>query len=201
MRRFLVPLVAGVLLLVPSTGAATAPLDALRDSCHGARSSDPRPVAYRICEAKVPSFDGTELDATLTMPARRPRKRRPLVVFLHGFLGDKGEYRSLTRKVTGPDRGTNAYKTVHWNNVWFASRGYVVLNYTARGQGDSDGQMGLARKDIEGRDTQYLTGLLADDPVVRIHPRRIGVIGSSYGGGQAWLLLTTKGRGARRYGS
>src|SRR3954453_12028028 len=194
MRWWLAPAAAVALLEAPSAASA-APLDALEQSCHAERSADARPVAYRICTAKVPSFDGTQLDATLTMPARRPRKRRPLIVFLHGFLADKGEYLSRTRA------GAASYKTVHWNNVWFASRGYVVLNYSARGQGDSDGQIGLASKNIEVRDTQFLTGFLADAPVVRIHPRRIGVIGSSYGGGQAWLLLTTKGRGARRYGS
>ncbi len=192
--RLLLPAAAALLLAVPSAADA-APLDALRNSCHAERSADARPVGYRICSAKVPSFDGTELDVTLTMPARRPRRRRPLVVFLHGFLADKGEYLSQTRTGT-------SYKTVHWNNVWFASRGYVVINYSARGQGDSDGQIGLASKDIEVRDTRYLTGLLADDPrLAPIYPRRVGVIGSSYGGGQAWLLLTTRGKGARRYGS
>src|SRR4051794_1575591 len=199
-------LLGAFLLLALPPAASASPLDALRQSCHKQRSADARPVSYRVCSGKVPSFDGTELDATLTMPARRPLRRRPLIVFLHGFLADKGEYLSQTREGTGPDRGSAAYKTVHWNNVWFASRGYVVLNYSARGQGESDGQIGLASKDIEVRDTRYLTGLLADDarsahPLARIYPRRIGVIGSSYGGGQAWLLLTTRGAGARRYGS
>src|SRR3954469_15514152 len=61
---------------------------------------------YRICEGKLASFDGTPLDATLTVPmaARRP----PLVVFLHGLLSDKREYLSATRD------GADSYKTVHW---------------------------------------------------------------------------------------
>src|SRR3954453_13502566 len=126
MRWWLAPAAAVALLAAPSAAAA-APLDALAQSCHTERSADARPVAYRVCTAKVPSFDGTQLDATLTMPARRPRKRRPLIVFLPRFLADKGKYLRWTRAGPAP------YKTVHLNNVWFASRGYVVLNYTARG--------------------------------------------------------------------
>ena len=38
------------------------------------------------------------------------------------------------------------YKTVELNNVWYATRGYAVLNYTARGHGESGGQIGLASK-------------------------------------------------------
>ena len=161
---------------------------------------------YRICSGKVASFDGTPLDVTVTLPARRSRRALPLVVFLHGFLNSKGEYLSETREGTGPDRGGEAYKTVRWNNVWFASRGYAVLNYSARGQGDSGGSIDLASRHTEVRDTHHLTGLLADDSrtrgrLARIHPRRVAALGGSYGGGQTWLLLTTRGRGARQYGS
>src|SRR3954470_16171875 len=88
-----------------------------------------------VCSAKVPSFDGTLLDATLTVP-RGPARPRPLVVFLHGLLADKHEY-------LGYD---GSYKTVHWNNLWFAQRGWAVLNYSARGHGDSDGQIELASR-------------------------------------------------------
>ena len=143
---------------------------------------------------------------TVTLPARRSRRALPLVVFLHGFLSSKQEYLSDTREGTGADRGGAAYKTVRWNNVWFASRGYAVLNYSARGQGDSGGSIDLASKHTEVRDTHHLTGLLADDwgtrgRLARIHPRRVAALGGSYGGGQTWLLLTTRGRGAREYGS
>src|SRR3954453_6955951 len=79
---------------------------------------------YRICEGKLASFDGTQLDATVTVPvaARHP----PLGVFLPGLLADKREYLSADRA------GPGSYKTVHWNNRWFASRGWAVLNYSAR---------------------------------------------------------------------
>src|SRR3954447_15760068 len=71
---------------------------------------------FRICEGKLASFDGTPLDATVTVPAARaPQGGRPLVAVLHGLLADKGEY--LSDSVAG----AGSYKTVHWNNRWFAS--------------------------------------------------------------------------------
>ena len=60
---------------------------------------------------------------------------------------------------------------MRWNNVWFASRGYAVLNYSARGHGDSGGQIGLASRDVEVRDTHHLTGLLVDDARLRARGR------------------------------
>jgi len=187
-------LLGGVLItLLGVSAAAAAPLSELESSCALRTSTGAGPVRYRICSAKVPSFDGTPLDTTLTLPARRPRRPLPLVVLLHGLLSSKGEYISETRDGTGPDRGADAYKTVHWNNVWFASRGYAVLDYSARGNGDSGGQLDLASKDVEVRDTRYLTGLLADDRgLVPIASRRMALIGGSYGGGQAWLAATTR---------
>ncbi len=189
--------------------AAPDPLAGLKAGCEERQSTEAEPsrrVEYRICSGMIESFDGTALDATLTLPARTDGRRLPLVVFLHGFLNSKTEYMSETRRGRGPDRAGVEYKTVRWNNVWFASRGYAVLNYSARGNGDSSGEIGLASKDLEVEDTRYLTGLLADDrassePLARIRPRRIGVLGSSYGGGQAWLLLTTRGEGAPGFGT
>jgi predicted acyl esterase len=159
----------------------------------GFRDSCERRDEVRVCTGMVESFDGTQLDTTLTLPARpREPRRLPLVVFLHGFLSDKSEYISERR------RGHN-YKTVKLNNVRFASRGYAVLNYSARGHGESGGQIGLASKRFEVRDTHHLTGLLVDERIAR--RRRVAAIGGSYGGGQTWLLVTTRGEGARRYGS
>ncbi|HEX8074070.1 MAG TPA: CocE/NonD family hydrolase, partial [Thermoleophilaceae bacterium] len=197
------PLIAAVCACAPAAQAADDPLAALKQSC--AAKQGPDGARYRLCAAKVPSFDGTSLDATLTLPAKAPKgnRRLPLIVFLHGFLSNKGEYLSATRAGIGADRGADAYKTVNWNNVWFATRGYAVLNYSARGHGESGGEIGLASKDIEVRDTHHLTGLLVDAGAspARIDRRRIGVIGSSYGGGQAWLLMTTRGDPSLPYGT
>jgi ABC-2 type transport system ATP-binding protein len=199
-------LLATALVSAPSAAAQTDPLQALRGSCTTKLSKDPKPrprVRYRECAGKVASFDGTELDATLTLPAKATKRRLPLLVFLHGFLNHKGEYLSETREGTGAERGGDAYKTVRWNPIWFASRGYAVLNYSARGHGESGGEIGLASRDIEVRDTQHLTGLLHDrgSPLVRIDRQRVGVIGGSYGGGQTWLLMTTRPSASVSFGT
>ena len=120
-------------------------------------------------------------------------KRLPLIVFLHGFLSNKGEYISDT------EEAADDYKTVEFNNLWFASRGYAVLNYDARGHGDSGGQIALASKHVEIRDTQHLTGLLVDDGTAK--RKKVAAVGGSYGGGQTWLLATVRGKGAPQYGS
>jgi len=193
-----------VLAAVPASSQAAAdPLGALKASCAVRTSADKPPrraTSYRICSAPVPSFDGTRLDATLTLPARARPGRLPLVVFLHGFLATKREQLSETRAGNGPDRGGEAYKTLRWNNVWLADRGYAVLNYTARGHEGSEGSIQLASKEWEVRDTRHLTGLLADDPSLGIDPRRVAAVGGSYGGGQAWLLLTTRADTRLQYG-
>lgn len=186
----------------PAAAPAPGPLAALKASCATRTSADrpPRRAArYRICTAPVASFDGTRLDATLTLPERRTGPL-PLVVFLHGFLNSKREQMSETRAGNGPDRGGDAYKTVRWNNVWLADRGYAVLNYTARGHEGSEGSIQLASREFEVRDTRHLTGLLADDRDLGIDTRRTAVVGGSYGGGQAWLLLTTREDTRLQYG-
>src|SRR6266513_2407815 len=198
---------AGAAALLAAVGAAPAnaatanPLHALEQSCH--KRTSPDKARYRICTGMVNSFDGTPLDVTVTLPAKKRRKPLPLIAFLHGFLADKTEYLSKTKNGTGPDRGTNAYKTVHWNNIWFASRGYAVLNYSHRGHGNSGGQIELASRYYEVRDAQYLTGVLADagPSLARVDRRRVGVIGSSYGGGMAWLLMTTRPSPSLGYGT
>ncbi|MGI9019372.1 MAG: CocE/NonD family hydrolase [Solirubrobacterales bacterium] len=210
--RIQAPVVLATALALASpqpAGAAPDPLAGLKAGCERRESAEADPsrrFEYRICSGMVESFDDTALDTTLTLPVGAGGRRLPLVVFLHGFLDSKTEYMSETRRGRGPDRAGVEYKTVGWNNLWFASRGYAVLNYSARGNGDSAGQIGLASKDLEVEDTRHLTGLLADDrdsskPLARIRPRRIAALGSSYGGGQTWLLLTTRGEGAPAYGS
>ena len=181
MRRLLVATTAALALTAAPAQAG------FRDSCE---TQD----AYTICTGMVESFDGTPLSTTLTLPASvNEGERLPLIVFLHGFLSNKGEYISDTKEA--PDN----YKTVEFNNLWFASRGYAVLNYDARGHGDSGGEIALASKDFEIRDTQHLTGLLVDDGTAK--RRKVAAVGGSYGGGQTWLLATVRGKGAPQYGT
>jgi hypothetical protein len=132
---------------------------------------------------RVESWDGVPLDANVTLPPPRLDARYPLIVELHGWGGSK-----------------SAEPATDW-----AREGYAVLSYSARGFGNScgsipsrahpgctEGWVHLADARYEARDTQYLAGLLADEGLVR--PRRVGVTGASYGGGQSLLLAELKGR-------
>lgn len=61
----------------------------------------------------------------------------PLVVILHGLTQSKKSYESHPDDATAenPERGTveGTGSKYHYNNLWFASKGYMVLTYTARG--------------------------------------------------------------------
>ena len=135
---------------------------------------------------RVPTFDGVPLDVDVTLPAEG-NGPFPTIVMLHGWGGSKTNFESASP--------TGAY-----NNNNFARRGYAVLNYTARGFGDScggaqppdhsgpcgKGYIHLGDTRFEARDTQYLLGRLADQGIVK--PGSIGVTGVSYGGGQSMEL-------------
>jgi dienelactone hydrolase len=149
--------------------------------------------------ATVPGADpagrvALDADVTLPDPARHPVPAGgwPLVVMMHGCCsGNKTSWEASTIEPGGAEAW-------HYSNAWFASRGYVVLTYTARGfvSSDSDGRRGStgqtqiddARYEIN--DFQHLAGQLADDPFFGVDPQRVVVTGGSYGGGFSWLALT-----------
>jgi predicted acyl esterase len=147
---------------------------------------------------RVPSFDGVPLDVDVTLPAQG-NGPFPTIVMLHGWGGNKTNFES-----SSPTGG--------YNNNFFARRGYAVINYTARGFGDScggtaprdhagpcgKGYIHLADTRFEARDTQHLLGKLADQGIVK--PGRIGVTGVSYGGGQSMELAFLRDRVRRRDG-
>ena len=156
--------------------------------------SQASPSAPMVCSGKVPSWDGVPLDVDVTLPPGAITAR-PLVVMLHGYGNNKTEWESATPDNSDPNKSD-------WNTAWFASRGYAVLTYTARGFFGSCGQgpltpgaanhecdrgwTHLADRRFEVRDTQFLAGLLADSGVA--DPGKIAVTGGSYGGGQSLLL-------------
>ena len=144
--------------------------------------------------------DRVTLDMDISLPPankRIPRGGRPVMVLAHGF--GETDARWEAANVQG---GT---ETWHQSNAWFASRGYVVVNYRARGhrnssEGGSSGTAQLDSRRYEVNDLQYLVGLLADYDADRvaageprlfsINPRKVAVNGGSYGGWLAWLALT-----------
>lgn len=144
-----------------------------------------------ICQGtlltRVPSWDGVPLDVDLYLPPD-DGEPDPLIVGLHGF-------------------GANKVAAFPGQNypLQQAQRGYAVMAYSARGLGFScgvvvsrtpggcdEGWIHLADARYEVRDTQYLAGLLVDEGLVE--PKRIGVTGTSYGGGQSLMLATLRDR-------
>ena len=131
-------------------------------------------------------------------PVPRPKGGWPVVVFMHGCCGgNKTSWEATTIDAEG--------ERWHHSNAWFASRGYVVITYTARGFRNSNDQGSTGTTQLDSRryemnDYQYLVGLLADHdaqrraeggrPIFGINPRRIAAVGGSYGGGFTWLALT-----------
>ena len=148
---------------------------------------------------------------------RRPaRRRRHAAGDGHGPVPDDRDAARLRRRqdrlrVEHPGRRRHRPPTTT-TTIYYAQHGYAVLNYTARGfgnscgggpSGDHSGACGRATsasptRAIEARDTQYLLGLLVDEKITK--PGAIGVTGISYGGGQSIELafLTTTDPPARR---
>lgn len=149
--------------------------------------------------ATVPGADpagriAIDADVSLPDPARHPPPAGgwPLVVLMHGCCaGNKTSWETSSIEPGGAENW-------HYGSAWFASRGYVVLTYTARGfvSSDSDGRRGSTGQTqiddarYEMNDLQHLAGQLADDPFFNVDPQRIVVTGGSYGGGFSWMALT-----------
>jgi hypothetical protein len=131
-------------------------------------------------------FVSLDVDISIpTLPA--PPGGYPLIAFMHGCCaGTKADW----------ERGDFEGPREHWhnNNAWFASRGYVVINYTSRGfhmtSSGSTGETQLDSRRYEINDFQYLAGLVADDPFFNVNPQKVIPTGGSYGGGFSWLALT-----------
>jgi predicted acyl esterase len=174
----------GVLAL-PSSAAGAGPLGL--EDCGMAEG-------VRQCSGLVRTWDGVPLDTTVTLPPGESRSL-PLVVEIHGFGNSKYEYL---------DPASTAYTD---NAFAWARDGYAVLTYTARGLWGScgtpearaanpadcaKGYIHLADVRYEVRDTQELVGRLVDEGVA--DPRRLGVTGDSYGGGQSLMLAALRDR-------
>ena len=108
------------------------------------------------------------LDTTVYFPSASPA---PAIVLAHGFGGSKTGLADQARSLAG--------------------LGYVVLTYTARGFGRSGGLIHLDAPSYEVADASLLISYLATLPQVLKDVSgdpRVGVAGSSYGGGLALLL-------------
>ena len=164
--------------------------------------SPPGGTPFVICSGRIPSFDGTPIDTDVSVPVGAS-SALPLMVMMNGWGGDKTNWESTTLQGNDGDQ-------YHWNNAWFVSQGYAVLNYTARGFHRSCGKdpatsysyasdpactgrsswTHLGDRRWETHDSQYLVGLLVDAGVA--NPTRVVATGGSYGGGQSWLLALSQ---------
>ena len=169
-------------------------------SAYGGITGLPAPAASEAVPGEDP-VDNTvalDVDVSLPDPAKYPVAggRYPLVVMMHGCCG--GSKTGWEGRTIDPGGAENW----HYNNAWFASRGYIVLTYTARGFVDasnhgSTGQTELDSARYEINDYQHLAGQLADAGdllpgagEVRVDTDRVVPTGGSYGGGFTWLALT-----------
>ena len=171
-------------------GASAAPPAPFGHSC--TPQNDVRFCPTQGSGQRVPTFDGVPLDVDVTLPAEG-NGPFPTIVMLHGWGGSKTNFESNDPEGDGSS-------TYHYNNTYYARHGYAVVNYSARGFGNScgggpggdhsgpcgQGYIRLADQRYEARDTQYLLGLLVDEGITK--PSSIGVTGISYGGGQSMEL-------------
>ena len=161
-------------------------------------SQDATPVHYVRWRGIVPSFDGLPLSVDVTVPCG-PDGARPTVVMAHGFGDDKTVWQE-TGKSDTVESVERPQTNSRWNNIWFASRGYTVVNYTARGWHDSCGTamdgatpltpapdclayeywIHLDDKRWEVRDAQWLAGGLVQSG--HADADRLAMTGGSYGG-------------------
>jgi dienelactone hydrolase len=196
--------IIGGLIVALSAGAASAAGPSpFGHACHAQDQVRFCPTANSA--QRVRTFDGVPLDVDVTLPATGAGPF-PTIVMLHGWGGDKGNFESA-------DPNGDGSTTYHYNNTYFARHGYAVVNYSARGFGNScgggpggdhagpcgKGYVHLADTRFEARDTQYLLGKLVDQGITR--PNAIGVTGISYGGGQSMELAFLKNKFRRRDGS
>jgi predicted acyl esterase len=185
--------VAAGLPAAQSLAAEPAPFGHTCTAQNGVRFCPTSTLAQR-----VPTFDGVPLDVDVTLPATGTGPF-PAIVMLHGWGGNKTTFESIAATGNGND-------TFHYNNIYYAQHGYAVVNYSARGWGNScgsaesrkgtpgcgEGWVRFADQRYEVRDTQTLLGELVDEKIAK--PGHLGVTGGSYGGGQSIELAYLKNR-------
>jgi predicted acyl esterase len=199
-RALITAVACAIAVMLAPAGAAAAPPAPFGHAC------EPRPSGVLFCPTltladRVPSFDGTPIDVDVTLPGdAEAGEPLPTIVMLHGYGGNKRAFESES-----PEGSSST--TYHYNNTYYAQRGFAVVNPTARGFGGSCGAgsefspgclpprksyVHLADQRWEARDVQHLLGLLVDQQVS--DRRALGTTGISYGGGQSIELAYLRDR-------
>lgn len=121
-----------------------------------------------VCNGYLASaVDGALLDVTVAVPSGNGP--HPLVAVLHGWGGSKGGDGYIADPLLAD--------------------GHAVLRYSARGFGESWGQVNLADSNVELEDLRSMIGQVLDEGELQLNADAVGIIGVSYGGGQTWLSL------------
>lgn len=118
----------------------------------------------------VETSPGVSIDTSKYLPKKLPA---PAILIAHGFGGSKD--------------------SVEVEAKFFASKGFVVLTWTARGFGESTGQIEMNSINGEVADTRALISYLASSKDVLLDAQgdpRVGIMGSSYGGANALLTAS-----------
>jgi ABC-2 type transport system ATP-binding protein len=122
----------------------------------------------RACTGFLASaVDGALLEVSVvTPPGEGPH---PLIVVLHGWGGSKNSLGYIADPLHAD--------------------GHAVLRYSARGFGESWGQVNLADVHVELEDLRSIIGQVVDQGMLHLAANAVGIVGVSYGGGQSWLAL------------
>src|SRR4051795_3522456 len=126
--RFL-PVIGLVLLALVPASAAAAPPAPFGHACapkDGVRFCPTATLADRVA-----SFDGVPLDVDVTLPPTGDGPF-PTIVMLHGLGQSKTTFEAADEAGTGAD-GKPAVQRFHYNNNFYAKRGYAVVNLSERG--------------------------------------------------------------------
>ncbi len=130
--------------------------------------------ADSVIVKSIPTAPGVSIDTSLYLPAKSPA---PAILIAHGFGGSKDSVESDAK--------------------YFASKGYVVLTWTARGFGKSTGEIAMNSLGAEVKDTSALISYLSKSKYVlqdKSGDPRVGIMGSSYGGANALMTASQNSR-------
>src|SRR4051812_38135297 len=195
MRKIAAAVAACAALLAPAAASAAPPAP-FGHACNPQDGVLFCPAA--TLDQRVASWDGVPIDVDVTLPESGDGPF-PTIVMVHGLGGSKTSFETVD------ENGDGSVQRFHYNNIFYAKRGYAVVNITERGYGNSCGKpesrtspgcdrgwMHLDDQAYEARDIQYLLALLVDQGVTQ--PGAIGVTGISYGGGMSNILAYLRDR-------
>lgn len=155
-------------LLAPALGATLATALLLAPTSPVNAAVEPTPLTIDGGPTSAADPTPVRLDADLYLPPATPA---PAVVLAHGFGGSK--------------------VSVTEDAQFLADRGFVVLAYTARGFGNSSGDISMNSPEFEVADAARIIDYLAGVPEVTSDGAgdpRVGFAGGSYGGALALMI-------------